>query len=62
MEAEADWGYSDYHGWVYGYSFETVVSAAKGSLVLPLLGSVGPAGTGDAHAARPPVGARRRLA
>jgi hypothetical protein len=39
VDAQADWGYSEHHGWVYGYSFEVVVSATKGSLVLPLLAS-----------------------
>jgi len=39
VDAQADWGYSNHHGWVYGYSFEVVVSATKGSLVLPLLAS-----------------------
>jgi hypothetical protein len=39
VDVEADWGYSEHHGWVYGYSVEVVVSATKGSLILPLLAS-----------------------
>jgi len=39
VDEQADWGYSDYHGWVYGYSLETVVSATKDALVFPLLAS-----------------------
>lgn len=40
LDQEADWGCSAYNGWVYGYSYEVVVSAAEGSIVLPLLASV----------------------
>ncbi len=39
VDPQADWGYSKHHGWVYGYSFEVLVSATKGSLVFPLLAS-----------------------
>lgn len=45
VDAEAAWGYSEYHGWVYGYSYEVVVTATDGSVVYPLLAS---AGTADA--------------
>jgi hypothetical protein len=37
---DAAWGYSEHDGWVYGYSYEVVVTATKGSLVFPLLASV----------------------
>ena len=46
---EAEWGYSTYHGWVYGYSFEVTVTATRGSLVFPLAVSVG---TGSESEAR----------
>lgn len=39
-DAEGAWGYSEHNGWVYGYSYEVVVSATPRSLVFPLLASV----------------------
>lgn len=42
-DREAGWGYSEHHGWVYGYSYEVVVSATPNALVFPLLASVGTA-------------------
>lgn len=39
VDRQADWGYSEYRGWVFGYSYEVVVSATKGSVVFPLLAS-----------------------
>jgi hypothetical protein len=42
-DREAAWGYSEHHGWVYGYSYEVVVSAVPGTLVFPLLASAGTA-------------------
>jgi hypothetical protein len=39
VDRDARWGYSEYHGWVYGYSFEVVVTATRGSTVFPLLAS-----------------------
>lgn len=39
LDREADWGYSKHQRWVYGYSFEVVVTATKGATVLPLLAS-----------------------
>ncbi len=40
VDLQAGWGYSDHDGWVYGYAFETVVTATQDSLVFPLLASV----------------------
>lgn len=37
VDIEGTWGYSEHHGWVYGYSFEVVVTATTGSRVFPLL-------------------------
>jgi len=39
VDREADWGYSEYHDWVYGYSYEIAVTATKGSVIFPLLAS-----------------------
>jgi len=44
-DLQAGWGYSEHHGWVYGYSMEVVVAATNDSIVVPLLGSVGPGNT-----------------
>ena len=38
-DRQATWGYSEHHGWVYGYSYEVIVSATPGALVFPLLAS-----------------------
>lgn len=51
VDEQADWGYSDYHGWVYGYSLETVVSATKDALVFPLLASAALASESECHSA-----------
>jgi hypothetical protein len=40
VDREGTWGYSEYHGWVYGYSFEVVVSSNPNTTVFPLLASV----------------------
>ena len=42
-DREATWGYSEHHHWVYGYSYEVLVTATPGSLVFPLLASAGTA-------------------
>lgn len=47
-DREATWGYSEHHGWVYGYSYEVVVTATPGSLVFPVLASVGTASRSEA--------------
>ena len=39
VDAESTWGYSDYHGWVQGYSYEVVVTAPATGTVWPLLAS-----------------------
>ncbi len=49
VDGEAAWGYSGYRGWVYGYSYEVVVSATKGSVVCPLLVSVATANASEHH-------------
>ena len=42
VDPDANWSYSEHHGWVYGYSYEVIVTAGKGSLVFPLQVSSGP--------------------
>lgn len=43
VDVQAGWGYSEHHGWVYGYGLECVVSVTANSLVFPLIASAGPA-------------------
>ena len=40
VDRDGSWSYSEHHGWVYGYGFEVVVTAAKNGLVFPLLAGV----------------------
>ena len=39
VDRDSTWAFSRHHGWVQGYSYEVVVTAGKGSTVLPLLAS-----------------------
>jgi hypothetical protein len=39
VDREAAWGYSEHDDWVYGYSYEVVVTATRGSVPFPLLAS-----------------------
>jgi len=39
-DCQAAWGYSEHTGWVYGYSYEVVVTATPNTIVFPLLASV----------------------
>lgn len=39
-DADAGWGFSEYDGWVYGYSYEIVISCGKNGVIWPLLASV----------------------
>lgn len=38
-DAEASWGYSEHDRWVFGYSYEVVVSCGKNGVLWPLLAS-----------------------
>jgi hypothetical protein len=40
VDRDCTWGYSEHDDWVYGYSYEVVVSATPGTTVFPLLASV----------------------
>jgi hypothetical protein len=40
VDCQATWGYSEHTDWVYGYSYEVVVTATAQTIVFPLLASV----------------------
>lgn len=66
-DTDSTWGYSEYDGWVQGYSYEVVVSATAGTVVFPLLASVDTASasetrTGPEKIAELPTGVRTMLA
>ena len=48
-DRQAAWGYSDHDGWVWGYGFETVVTAPREGVVLPLLASAAPANQSESR-------------
>lgn len=56
VDGEASWTYSAHHGWVYGYSYEVVVSAGKNGVVAPLLASVAGAHAPEAVTFREKIG------
>jgi hypothetical protein len=67
VDRQAGWGYSAHDHWVWGYSFEILVTATAHSLVFPLLASAGPANVSEyrsflAKAAQLPAGTRHVLA
>jgi hypothetical protein len=39
VDRDSTWSYSEHDGWVQGFSYEVVVSATPGSVVVPLLAS-----------------------
>lgn len=39
VDRQADWGYSPYHKWVYGYSYEVMTTADAGTVHFPLSAS-----------------------
>ena len=47
VDVDTTWGYSEYDGWVQGYSYEVVVTATPGSIVFPLLATVDTASAGE---------------
>jgi len=47
VDRQATWGFSPYHGWVYGYSYEVLATADRGSVHMPLVASVGVASTSE---------------
>jgi hypothetical protein len=49
IDADGAWGFSEHDGWVYGFSYEVVVSATPGSVVFPLLASVDAASASESR-------------
>ena len=47
VDGQAGWSYSKHDNWVWGYSYEVLVSAAPGRLVMPLLASAQPANVNE---------------
>ena len=47
VDREAAWGYSEYDEWVYGFSYEVIVSATADDDAFPLLVSTGTASTSE---------------
>ncbi len=39
VDRDSTWSFSEYHGWVQGYSYEAVVTSGKKGVVLPILAS-----------------------
>jgi len=52
VDRQADWGYSPYHKWVYGYSYEVLTTADPGTVHLPLSASADVASASE-HASFP---------
>jgi hypothetical protein len=55
VDTQAAWGYSEHDGWVYGYSYEVVVTATPGATVFPLLASVEAANASEPRTFLPKV-------
>jgi hypothetical protein len=53
VDRQADWGYSPYHKWVYGYSYEVMTTADTGTIHLPLSASADVASASE-HSSFPP--------
>ena len=47
VDVAGTWSYSEYDGWVFGFSYEVVVTATPGSLVFPLLATVATASASE---------------
>jgi hypothetical protein len=47
VDCQATWGYSEHTDWVYGYSYEVVVTATPDTIVFPLLASVAVASSSE---------------
>jgi hypothetical protein len=53
VDEEGSWGYSEHDGWLYGYSYEVVVTATPATVVFPLLASVDTASTSETRTLAP---------
>lgn len=49
VDQDGAWGYSEHDGWVYGFSYEVVVTATRNTVVFPLLASVDIASAAEAR-------------
>jgi hypothetical protein len=55
VDRDAHWGYSEHDGWVWGYGFQTVVTATSGSPVFPLLASAATANASEGRSFLPKI-------
>lgn len=55
VDREAGWCRSRYHGWVWGYSFETVITATPHGVAFPLLASADPANRSEYRSFEPKI-------
>ena len=55
VDCEATWGYSEYIGWVYGFSYEVVVAATLNAIVFPMLASVDTASISETRTFGPKI-------
>lgn len=53
VDRQADWGYSPYHKWVYGYSYEVLTTADARTIQFPLSASAD-VGSASEHSSFPP--------
>ena len=56
VDPEARWGRSAHRGWVYGYSFEVVVTTARTGPIWPLLASVDAANRSESRSLAAKIG------
>jgi len=47
VDSQAGWSYSRHDGWVWGYSYEVLISATPGRVIMPLLASAQPANVNE---------------
>jgi hypothetical protein len=47
VDTDGSWGYSEHDDWVFGFAYEVVVTATRGSIAFPLLASVSSASTSE---------------
>jgi hypothetical protein len=55
VDRTGTWGFSEWDGWVYGFSYEVVVTATPGTTVFPLLASVDTASTSEMSSFAPKI-------
>lgn len=55
VDRQAEWGYSPYHKWVYGYSYEVVTTSDPASVYFPLGATAGPGNVSEHVTAGPKI-------